>query len=109
MIEDAPIRAFATRQFDDSITFDSFILDNKHCVFRFVFASTFFSIFLLRSNRVITIVNTTSFFVTLENRSFLVRFKEVHDIFTHDLLARTHFEHFKQDDESFMTMQGLLI
>ena len=100
MIKDVLIKAFATKQFDDSITFDFSILDNKHCVFRFVFASTFFNIFLLQSNCVITIVNTISSFVTLENRFSLVRSKEVHDIFTHDLLARTHSEHFRRDDES---------
>jgi len=72
MIKDVLIKAFATKQFDDSITFDFSILDNKHYVFRFVFASTFFSIFLLRSNRIIIIINTILFFVTLENRFFLV-------------------------------------
>jgi len=95
MARDVLIKAFATRQFGDSITFDFSILNNKHYVFRFVFASTFFNIFLLRSNRVITIVNMVSFFVTLKNRFFLIRFKEAHDIFTHDLFVRTHFEHFK--------------
>jgi len=109
MIEDASIRAFAIEQFGDSMTFNFFILNNKHYVFRFAFASTFFNIFLLRSNRVITIANTTSFFATLEDRSSLVRSKEAHDIFTHDLFARTHFEHFRRDDESFITMQGLLV
>ncbi len=109
MTRDVLIKVFATKQFDDLITFNFFILDNKHYVFRFVFVSTFFNIFLLRSNRVITIANTISFFITLENRSFLIRFKKAYDIFTHDLFARTHFEHFKRDDESSMTMQGLLV
>jgi len=95
MTKDASIRAFVVEQFGDSITFDFFILDNRHCVFRFAFVSTFFNIFLLRSNRVIIIVNTISFFVILKNRFFLVRFKEVHNIFTHDLFAQTHLEHFK--------------
>jgi len=47
MIKDVLIKAFAIEQFDNFITFDFFILNNKYCVFRFVFASTFFSIFLL--------------------------------------------------------------
>jgi len=47
MIEDILIKAFATKQFDDFVTFDFFILNNKYYVFRFVFASTFFNIFLL--------------------------------------------------------------
>jgi len=109
MIRDVLIRAFAAKQFGDSMAFDSSILNNKHCVFRFAFASIFFSIFLLRSNRVITIANTISFFATLENRSSLVRFKKTHDIFTHDLFARTHSKHFKRNNESFITMQGLLV
>ncbi len=95
MIKDVLIKAFATRQFDDLITFNFFILNNKHCVFRFVFALIFFNIFLLRSNRIIIIVNTISFFATLENRFSLIRFKKVYDIFTYNLFAQTHFEHFK--------------
>ncbi len=109
MTRDVLIKAFVAKQFDDLVTFDSFILDSKYCVFRFVFASTFFNIFLLRSNCVITIVNTILFFITLENRSSLIQFKKIHDIFIHDLFAQTHFKHFRQDDESFMTMQGLLV
>jgi len=107
MAEDALIRAFAAKQLKDSATFDFFISNKKHCVFRFAFASTFFNIFLFRSNRVITIVNTASFLVIFENRSFLIRFSEVHDMLTHALLARTHFEHFRRDDESFIAIQGL--
>ncbi len=95
MIKDVLTRAFATKQFGDSITFNFFILDNRHYVFRFAFASTFFNIFLLRSNRIIMIANTISFFVILKNRFFLVRFKEAHDIFIYNLFAQTHFEHFK--------------
>ncbi len=95
MTKDILIKAFATKQFDDFVTFNFFILNNKHCVFRFVFALIFFSIFLLRSNRVIIIVNTISFFVTLENKFSLIRFKKTYDIFTHNLFVRTHFKHFK--------------
>jgi hypothetical protein len=58
MAEDASIRAFATKQSEDSATFNFFTPNKRHCVFRFAFASTFFSIFLFRSSRVITIVNT---------------------------------------------------
>ncbi len=72
MIKDALIKAFATKQFDNFVTFNFFILNNKHYVFRFAFASTFFNIFLLRSNRVIMIANMISFFVTLKNRFSLV-------------------------------------
>jgi len=72
MIKDVLIRVFATKQFNDLITFNFFILDNRYCVFRFAFASTFFNIFLLRSNRIITIINTISFFITLKNRFSLV-------------------------------------
>ncbi len=71
MIKDVLIKAFATRQFDNLITFDFFILDSRHYVFRFVFALIFFNIFLLRSNRIITIINTILFFITLKNRFFL--------------------------------------
>jgi len=108
MIEDAPIRAFATRQSKDSATFDFSTLDKRHCVFRFAFASTSFNIFLFRSSRVITIASTTSFLAIFEDKSSLIRSSEIHDMLTHALLARTHFEHFIQDDESFIAMQGLL-
>jgi len=108
MAEDASIKAFAAEQLEDSATFDFFISNKRHCVFRFAFALTFFSIFLFRSSRVITIVNTASFLTIFENRSFLIRFSETHDILTHALLARTHFEHFRRDSESFMAIQGLL-
>jgi len=107
MAKDASIKAFATRQSRDSTTFDSFISNKRHCVFRFAFASTFFNIFLFRSSRVITIVNTASFLATFEDRSSLVRFSEIHDMLTHALLARTHSKHFRRDDESFMAIQGL--
>jgi len=108
MTEDASIRVFATKQLEDSATFDFFISNKRHCVFRFAFASTFFSIFLFRSSRVITIVNTASFLAIFENRSSLIRFSEIHDMLTHALLARTHFEHFRRDDKSFMAIQDLL-
>jgi len=108
MIGDASIRAFATRQSRDSATFDSFISNKRHCVFRFAFASTSFNIFLFRSSCVITIANTASSLATFEDRSSLVRFSEIHDMLTHALLARTHFEHFKRDDESFIAIQDLL-
>jgi len=72
MIKDVLIKAFATRQFDDFVTSNFFILNNKHYVFRFVFALIFFNIFLLRSNCVIIIINMISFFVTLENRFSLM-------------------------------------
>jgi len=72
MIKDILIKAFVAKQFSDLITFNFFILDNKYYVFRFVFASIFFNIFLLRSNRIITIINTISFFATLKNKFFLI-------------------------------------
>ncbi len=107
MIEDASIRAFATRQLEDSATFDFFTSNKRHCVFRFAFASTSFSIFLFRSSRVITIVNIASFLATFEDRSSLIRSSEIHDMLTHALLARTHSKHFRRDDESSIAIQGL--
>ncbi len=107
MTEDASIRAFAAEQLKDSVTFDFFTSNKRHCVFRFAFALIFFSIFLFRNNRVITIVNTASFLAIFENKSSLIRFSEIHDMLTHALLARTHFEHFRRDDESFIAMQNL--
>jgi hypothetical protein len=107
MAEDASIRAFAAEQSEDSATFDFFTSNKRHCVFRFAFASTFFSIFLFRSSRVITIANTASFLTIFEDRFFLIRFSEIHDMLTHALLARTHFEHFRRDDEFFIAMQNL--
>jgi len=107
MTEDASIKAFATKQSEDSATFDFFISNKRHYVFRFAFASTFFNIFLFRSSRVITIANTASFLTIFKNKSFLIRFSETHDMLTHALLARTHFEHFRRDDKSFMTIQDL--
>ena len=107
MTRDASIKAFATRQSRDFATFDFFISNKRHYVFRFAFALTFFSIFLFRSNRIITIVNTTSFLAIFENKSFLIRFSEIYDMLTHALLARTHFEHFKRNNKSFMTIQNL--
>jgi len=108
IIEDVPIRAFATKQFEDSIVFDFFILDKRYCVFRFVFVSTFFNNFLFWSNRVITIANIALFLATFENRFSLIQFKKIYNIFMHDLFARTHFEHFKQENESFIAMHNLL-
>ncbi len=108
MARDASIKAFATKQLEDFATFDFFISNKRHCVFRFAFASTSFNIFLFRSSRVITIVNIASSLATFENKFSLMRFSEIHDMLTHALLARTHFEHFRRDDESFMTIQGLL-
>ena len=35
-------RIFATKHFENFNAFDFFIFDNKHCVFRFVFAFIFF-------------------------------------------------------------------
>ncbi len=104
-IENDLTRAFATKQLKDSRTFDSFILNNKHCVFCFVFASIFFKIFLFRSNRVITIVNKASSSTILTKRSFLLWLRKNQDMFMYNLFARTHFEHFKRDDESFMAIQ----
>ncbi len=72
MIKDILIKAFAIKQFNNSITFNFFILDNKHYVFRFVFTLIFFNIFLLRSNCIIIIINIILFFITLENRFFLI-------------------------------------
>jgi len=95
IIKDILIRAFATRQFDNSIKFNFFILDNKYCVFRFIFVLIFFNIFLLQSNRIITIANIILFFIILENKFSLIRFKKIYNIFIHNLFARTHFEHFK--------------
>jgi hypothetical protein len=107
MTENALIRTFAAKQLKDSATFNFFTSDKRHCVFRFAFASTFFNIFLFRSSRVITIANTASFLAIFEDRSSLIRFSEIHDMLTHALLARTHFEHFRRDDEFFIAMQSL--
>jgi len=101
--ENDSTRAFTAKQLKDFETFDSFILDNRHCVFRFVFALIFFRIFLFRSNRIITIVNTAS--AILAERSFLLWLRKDQDMFTHDLLARTHFKHFKRDEKSSMAIQ----
>jgi len=103
---DDSTRTFATRQLKDSRAFDFFILDKRHCVFRFAFALIFFRIFLFQSNRIMTIVSKASSLAILTKRSFLLWSRKDHDIFTHDLLARTHFEHFKRDEKSFMAIQG---
>jgi len=107
MAEDTSIRAFVAEQLKDSATFNFFISNKRHCVFCFAFAFIFFSIFLFRSNRVITIVNTASFLAIFENKSFLMRFSEAHDMLTHALFARTHFEYFRRDSESFIAIQDL--
>jgi len=36
-----------------------------------------------------------------------MQFSEAHDMLTHALLARTHFEHFKRDSEFFIATQDL--
>jgi len=107
--ENVSIRVFATEQFDNSIIFDFSISDNKYCIFCFVFVLTFFSIFLLQSNCVITIVNTILFSVTLENRSFLIQFKKIYNIFIHSLSAQIYFEYFRQNNKFSITIQDLLI
>ncbi len=93
--ENVSIRVFATEQFGNSIVFDFFILDSKYCIFCFVFVLIFFSIFLLQSNCVITVVNIILFSVILENRSSLIQFKKIYNIFIHNLFARTYFEYFR--------------
>ncbi len=70
--ENILIRVFAAEQFNNSIISDFSISNNRYCIFCFVFVSTFFNIFLLQSNYIIIVVNTILFFVTLENRSFLI-------------------------------------
>jgi len=109
IIEKVLIRIFAAEQFDNSIVFDFFISNSKYCIFCFVFVLTFFSIFLLQSNRVITIVNTILFFVILENKSFLIQFKKIYNIFIYSLFARTYFEHFRQNNKFFIIIQNLLV
>ncbi len=103
--KDDSTRAFVTKQLKNLEAFDFFILDNKHCVFHFVFASIFFRIFLFRSNRIITIVNKASSLTILTKRFSLLWLRKDQDMFTHNLFARTHFEHFKRDKKSFMTIQ----
>ena len=103
-VEDDSTRAFATRQLKNSKTFNFFIFNKRHYVFRFAFALIFFSIFLFRSNRIITIVNKASSLAILTKKSFLLWSKKDYDMFKHNLFAQTHFEHFKQDDKSFMTI-----
>jgi hypothetical protein len=103
--KDDSTRAFATKQLKDFETFNFFILDNRYCVFRFVFALIFFRTFLFRSNRIITIVSTASSLAILTERSSLLWSRKNQDMFTHDLFARTHFEYFKRDEKSFMTIQ----
>jgi len=72
IVEDILIKIFATKQFDNSIVFDFSILDNKYCIFCFIFVLIFFNIFLLQSNYIITIVNTILFFIILKNRFSLI-------------------------------------
>jgi len=104
-IKDDLIRALTTKQFKDFVIFDFVIFDNKHCVLRLTFALVSFRIFLFLSNREITIVNNALSFATLIKRFFLVRSRKNHDILTQDLLTRTHFEHFKRENESFIAIQ----
>ncbi len=72
IIKNTLIRVFVAKQFNNSIVFDFFILNNKYYIFCFVFVLISFSIFLLQSNCVITIVNTILFSIILENRPFLI-------------------------------------
>ncbi len=69
---DDPTRAFAAGQLKNLGASDSFIPDNRHCVFRFAFASIFFKIFLFRSNRVMTIVSRALSSAILTKRSSLL-------------------------------------
>ncbi len=107
--EEISIKIFATEQFDNSIIFDFSILNSKYCIFCFVFVLTSFSIFLLQNNCVITVINTILFSVILENKSSLIQFKKIYNIFIHDLLARIYFEYFRQNNKSFITIQNLLV
>ncbi len=52
-----------------------------------------------------TIVNKASSLAILTKRSSLLWLRKDQDMFTHDLFAQTHFEHFKRDKKSFMTIQ----
>jgi len=92
---DNSTRAFAIEQLKNSRIFDSFILDNKHCVFRFALASIFFKIFLFRSNQIITIASKALSSMILTKKSFLLWSRKDQDMFTYNLFAQTHFEHFK--------------
>ncbi len=109
IVEKISIRVFAAEQFNNSVIFDFSISNSKYCVFRFVFVLTSFSIFLLQNNCIITIVNTVLFSIILENKSFLIQFKIIYNIFIHNLLAQTYFEYFKQNNKSSITIQNLLI
>ncbi len=71
-IKDNLTKTFATKQLKDLRAFDSFIFDNKHCVFRFIFALIFFKFFLFRNNRIIIIVNKTLSSTILIKKSFLL-------------------------------------
>ncbi len=95
IVENILIRVFAAEQFDNSVIFDFSILNSKYCIFCFVFVLTSFSIFLLQNNCVITIVNTVLFSIILENRSFLIQFKKIYNIFIYSLFARIYFEYFR--------------
>ncbi len=104
IIENTLIRVFAAEQFDNSIIFDFFISNSRYCIFCFVFVLTFFSIFLLQSNCIIIVVNIILFSVILENRSSLIQFKKIYNIFIYNLFARTYFEHFRQNNKSFIAI-----
>jgi len=104
IVENILIKIFATKQFDNSIIFNFFILDNKYCIFCFVFVLIFFSIFLLQNNCIITIVNTILFFAILENRSFLIQFKKSYNIFIYNLFAQIYFEYFRQNNKFFIAI-----
>ena len=93
-------KAFIIKQLSNFKYLVSFISNIKHWIFRFIFASTFFKIFLLRNNLVITIVNI--FF-------FLMRFKNDQNMFTHDFSTRTHFEHFNRDEKISIAIQRVSI
>ena len=102
-------RAFATKQsknFNDS---NFFIFDIKHWVFNLILTFISFKIFLLRSNRVMTIASNFSFFAILKAYSSRLRFNDDHDIFTQVFLKRTHSKHLRRDDEFVIAIQERLI
>ncbi len=109
IVENILIKIFAAEQYNNSKIFDFFISDSRYCVFCFVFILISFSIFLLQNNCVITIVNTILFSTILENRSFLIQFKKIYNIFIYSLFAQIYSEYFRQNNKSFITIQNLLV
>ena len=100
------MKAFAIKQLSRTSNSSNWFNFAKKCfTFRLAFSSTCWRIRLLRSKRLMTFANSSSFDCIFFLYFSRVLFKASHERFVHDLSKRTHSKHFERE-EDFITMQS---